>query len=372
MPSFLYEATDRNGRRHAGRVQAETLSAARYRLELQGCSEVRFHTDATSEAVARDEGHAIVEGVTPAQELAARRKPPGTFAQLVQVYKSNWIVWLPLVAWAAWKLYIGPPFGVGTWIVCALAVLGSFFPAWAFVPSRLYARLLDAAAWARWDEVMALCNRALTWRRVFLFGPMLVDAAFRRAAARAALGDLRGALDSVRHFEAQLPHAHYLGRVAAIHGAAQDWQGMANLQAQAVDASARGTTEVLDLATTLVWRLHQTDAAAALLDEIRDQEMAMLPQAYFEFANGLVALERGEYRVAQERITAFADILGQAGDNPLLGYMADYALAFLVITKSALGEKALAAHLLRGVLPRLTAFRDIDLTKRCQAALLGR
>ena len=371
MPSFLYEANDRSGRQHAGRVQAETLSAARYKLELQGCSEIRFHTDVHSEAMGRAEGHALVEGVTPAQELHARRAPLGTAAQLVEIYRGNWIVWLPPVAWAAWKLCAGPPFGIGAWIASALAVVGLLFPAWAFVPSRLYARLLDAAAWARWDEVAALSNRALTWQRFFLFGPMLVDAELRRASARAAQGDLRGALDAVRHLEATLPHAHYLSRIAPIHGAARDWQGMADRQAQAVEASGRGLTEVLDLATTLVWRLRRADEAAALLDEIRDQEMAMLPRAYFEFANGLVALERGDYRTAQDRITSFADILGESGNNPLLGYLADYALAFLVITQAALGQKTLAAHLLRNVLPRLTAFRDIDLTRRCQAALLG-
>ncbi|MBL8299519.1 MAG: hypothetical protein JNN30_14370 [Rhodanobacteraceae bacterium] len=372
MPSFLYEATDRSGQQHAGRVHAETLAAARDKLELQGCREIRFHTDAQSEAIGRAEGHGTAEGVTPAQELSARRERPGSLTQLVAAYRASWIIWFPLTAWAAWKLYLGSPFGFGAWAAFMLAAVGLLFPVWAFIPSLLYARLYDADAWARWAEVTTLCNRALAWQRWFRFDPMLIDAEIRRAAARAALGDLQGALHSLQHLQTRLPRAHYLARVAAIYEAAQDWRGLAEQQAQAVDASGRGSTEVVDLATTLVWRLRRADDAAALLDEIRDQEMAVLPRAYFEFASGLVALERGEYQTAQRHIATFIDTLAQSGAPGLYGYLYDYANAFLAITHAALGQKKQAAQLLRSALPRLTAFRDIELTKRCQAALLGR
>ncbi len=372
MPAFLYEATDRDGKHHAGRVQAENLPAARYRLELQGCSEIRFHTDPRTEAQSHAEGVVLAEGVTPTQEMAARLTRGGSLADLRSIYAGNWIVWLPTTIWALWSLYAGPPFDVVKRLSFILAVVGLLFPLWAALPSRLYARMLDAQAWARWDELIMLCRRARQLRKFFRLGSIQIDAEFRHAAAVAAQGDLRGALAAVRHHGTTLPKHIYLGRLASIYGAAQDWQGMADLQAEAVELSGRETLEIIDHATTLAWRLGHTEEAAALLEEVRDTEKTIMAEAYFNYASGIVSISRGHHAAAVEQLSLAADALGASGNNALLEYMADYTLAHLVLALAGQGQIALARSLLSGVLPRLKAFRDLALTRRCADAVLGK
>lgn len=372
MPAFLYEAKDRDGKHHAGRVQAENLPAARYRLELQGCSDIRFHTDPRTEAQMRAEGVVLAEGVTPTQEMVARLKRAGTFAELMSIYAGNWIVWLPVVLWALWSLYAGPPFDAVKWLSFVLAITGLLFPLWAAVPSWLYARMLDAQAWARWDELIVLCRHARQLRKWFQLGAMQVDAEFRHAAAVAARGDLRRALADVRHQATTLPRHIYLGRIASIHGAAQDWQGMADVQAEAVVLSGRGTLEVIDYATTLAWRLGRTQEAAVLLDEVRDSEKTVMAEAYFDYVSGLVSISRGHHAIAIEQLSRAADTMASSANNALLDYMIDYTSAHLVLALAGQGQIALARSLLSGALPRLKAFRDLALTRRCADAVLGK
>lgn len=372
MPAFLYEAQDRDGTHHAGRVQAENLAAARYRLELQGCSEIRFHTDPRTEAQSHAEGAVLPEGVTPAQEVSARLTRGGTLAELRSIYAGNWIVWLPATIWALWSLYAGPPFGAVKWLSFVLAIIGLLFPLWAAVPSRLYARMLDAQAWARWDELIVLCQRARRLRKYFQLGPVQIDAEFRLAAAIAAKGDLRQALADIRHHGTTLPKHIYLGRVASIHGAAQNWQGMADLQSEAVALSGRGTLEVIDHATTLAWRLGRTEEAAALLEEVRDHEKTVMAEAYFNYVSGIVSISRGHHATAVEQLSRAAETLGASGNNALLDYMVDYTLAHLVLALAGQGQLTRARSLLSGVLPRLKAFRDLALTRRCADAVLGK
>lgn len=369
MAAFLYEATDRSGHPHAGRIQAQTLAEARYRLELQGCSNIRFHTDPQIEAHLSAVGVAVAEGVTPAEEVRARRMQPGWLPELRGAYANGWWIWLPLVAWAAWSIYSGPPFDFVDGLAFALAAAGLLFPLRAAAPSLLYTKLLEADSWARHDDVLRLSKRMLALRRWITIDAALVDVEFRRAAACARKGALPAALESVRHLERELPRLTYLGRVVSIHGAAGDWQTAAACQAEAVELAHRGTNEIIDLATTLIWRLRRVDEAAALLEEVRDQEKSIIAAAYHSYASGLVALERGKPAATVVHLTECIESLTAAGTSPLLGFMVDYSLAFLAIAQATLGDKPLATRLLDRALPRLRAFGDEALIERAAGAM---
>lgn len=372
MPSFLYEAKDRNGRPQSGRVQAETLAAASYRLKLQGYSDVRFHTDPQSEAHAAAEGHRVAPGVSPTQELRARRHRGGFPAALGSAYISNGFVWLPFCAWALWSLYVGPPFGVGALLSFVFAGLALLYPLWAALPVALYGQLLQARSWARWDEVLAISQRIERLGRWLPLQSVLIDATFSRAAALAAKGDITEAMVIASEYSTQLqPRYVYLSRLNMIYGAARAWNDMGKNQALAVSLSHRGTNEIIDYATTLVWRLHQHDEAAVLLDEVRGNDMSQLARAYFDYASGLVALARGRHAAADTLLVQAAAVLSEQSGNALVEAMLDFIQAHRVLCLGALGKKTDAARLLRSVLPRLKAFGELELTRRCAAATIG-
>lgn len=371
MPSFLYSALDQDSLPQTGRVQAPTLAAARHKLEAQSYSQIRFFTDEQSEQAAATHGHHF-EGVTPAQELAARRERFG-WRTMRKAYIDSSLLWLPPTLWAAWSLYAGRPYGFWDWLSFVLAALALLFPPWALTPALLYNRLQEAVAWKRGDEVLRLCSAVVHLRHLFPMGPLLVEARLHRAAVTAARGDLAGAVASVADLEHLLqPRNVYLGRLASIYTAARAWPQLAEAQAEAMELSQHNSSAVIDLATTLAWRLHRIEEAEALMQRIAGGELALLAQAYADFVNGLIARSRGQNGRAESLLRRSVEQLADFSDNPLTRLVIDLFNAERVIMLAALGKTAKAAQLLRQVLPRLQAHGELETIKRCAAATLAR
>lgn len=367
MTLFLYSAAGPDGKRRAGRIDAASLDAAKFLLEQRNLSAIVFHTDEMSAAGMKAEGLAPPE-VDADTELAHRTTPPQGFAFVRACYVGNWIVWVPTLAWVVWNLWHGAPYTFVDWLSFVLAALGLVFPAYAAIPSLAYQRLLDASAWARWSEVRRHCAFFRRWGR-WLIGPLpRLDIDIRDASAVAATGDLQAALDSVAHYAEGMPRHTYLSRIVQIHIAACDWTGATRCLEEAWRLSGGATAETVDYATTLVWRLRDADRAEQLLAGVADKTRSSLVQAFFDYATGMVALERGNPAAAK---TALLDAIGGVAThiNPSSAALIDFIQAHLVIALGELGEKRTARAVLRGVLPRLTAFKAIDLARRCAAAV---
>ncbi|MDC8014558.1 hypothetical protein [Tahibacter soli] len=369
MTLFLYSAAGDDGGRRAGRIDAASLDAAKFRLEQSGLRDIVFHTDEILPAQLRAEGMAPAE-VSADAELAALTDPLHGFAFVRACYIGNWIAWVPPLAWALWNLAGGAPYSLVDQASFALAAIGLAFPAWAAVPSLAYQKLLDASAWARWDDVRRQCAFFRRWRRWFLAPTPRFDVDIRDATAVAAQGDLAAALASVAHYEATVaPRQVYLGRIASIHFAARDWTGALRCQEEAWRLSGGGMPETIDYAVTLVWRRRDADAAQRLLAGIAGRTRTALAQTFVDYAEGLIALERGHDDVAKDRFERAIEGQAAASNTPLTQMVCDFIAAHLVIASARLGEKRAARALLRSVLPRLTAFKDIDLARRCAAAV---
>lgn len=371
MPSFVYEAKDRSGRPQTGRIEAETLPAARQRLQQQGLNAVRLHTDVPATARARTQGLGAGNDTSPVQQ-ALRPRSSGFAAALLRAYLVNALLWLPLCAWAGWSLYVGPPFGVGAWVSFVFATLSLLLPIWAAMPVVLYDRLLQARSWNRWDEVLALARHIENIGRWLPQQPAVIDATFARAAALAAHGDITEAMVIASGFSTQIQPRHvYLSRLNPIYTAAHAWNDLAKNQASAVSQSHRGTHEIIDYAITLAWRLNQPSEAAVLLDEVRKNAMSALTRGYFDFADGLVALARNRHGQADTLLSQAVATLGGASRLPTMDAQIDFIQAHRVLCLAALGRKPEAARLLRTVLPRLKAFGELELVRRCAAATVG-
>ncbi|MCQ4167257.1 hypothetical protein [Tahibacter harae] len=206
---------------------------------------------------------------------------------------------------AAWSLYAGRPYGFWDWLSFVLAALALLFPPWALAPALLYNRLQEAVAWKRADEVLRLCSAIVRLRHVFPMGPLLLEARLYRATVSAARGDLAGALASVADLEQLLQlRTIYLGRLASIYTAAQAWPQLAEVQAEAMELSQHNSSAVIDLATTLAWRLQRIEEAETLMQRIAGCELALPAQAYADFVNGLIARSRGARTAVLNRCCA--------------------------------------------------------------------
>lgn len=371
MTVFLYTATGADGNNGAGRIDAASLEAARFRLEQQGYSEIVFHTDEQSVQSSRAHGlRGSIPEVSAAEELKNRTRSPKGIGFLIDCYRGNWIVWVPPLLWAAWNLLMGAPYTLRDWLSFLLAPVALVFPLWAAIPARAYRSLLEASAWARWSEVRQRVGFFRRWGRYFLGSVPALELDVREASAIAGLGDLHGALRRVEPYAATVqPPAVYHARISSIYAAARDWQGAARCQAEALRLSDHGTNETIDYATTLAWRLRDADAAEQLLDSVAGKELSALAQSFVDYARGLIALERGQFAAARESLQRAWAVQANLYDNPLMAGLADYITAHLAIVTAQLGDKPTARKMLRASLPRLTAFKDIELARRCAAAV---
>jgi hypothetical protein len=367
MTAFLYSATDAGGQRITGEIDAASLEAARFRLDERGLRDVVFHTDEMNAQI--DRALELKPVGTPEQRLRARRTDSGGLGFLLQVYAGNWVVWLPLSLWVVWDLSKGPPYSWGAMLRFVLLVPGLLFPLWAALPARAYNALLDASAWARWEEVRRRCAALRRWQPLLLGRVPPFELAVRDACARAALGDLPGALAQVQAFSATVsPATIFAGRLSSVYAAARDWSEAARCQKEAMELSGGGVAQTIDYATTLVWRLRDADGAERLLAGIADKARAEMPQAFTDYAEGLIALERRQFVDAAAALGRARDVLGRYA-LPTVRGLADFVEAHLAIALAGLGDKARARALLRGALPRLTAYKDLELARRCAAAV---
>ena len=368
MTVFLYSATGADGRSAPGRIDAASLDAARFRLEEDGLREIVFHTDELNAQLRKAHGMQSSPS-TPEQELRARQSSSGGLAFIGRVYAGNWIVWAPITALAAYFAWKGAPFSSRALGSFVLAPIGLLFPLWAAVPARSYNHLLEASAWARWGEVRRRCAGLRRWGHLFQGKVPALEVDVREAMAMAALGDLSGALASLKKYETALqPASVFPGRLASVHGAGKDWAGMARCQEQAWELSDHGTPQAIDYATTLIWRLRDADGAQRVLDSVAGKQRAAMAQAFTSYAEGLIAIERAQPELAQEKLQSALAIV-RTHQSPLTELMADFIQAHLAIAVARGGDKAQARQLLRASLPRLTAHKDLELAKRCAAAV---
>ena len=202
---------------------------------------------------------------------------------------------------------------------------------------------------------------------------LLVHAAAELATAVRVQDDLAGALASVADLEQLLQlRTIYLGRLASIYTAAQAWPQLAEVQAEAMELSQHNSSAVIDLATTLAWRLQRIEEAETLMQRIAGCELALPAQAYADFVNGLIARSRSQNGRAESLLRRSVEQLADFSDNPLTRLVIDLFNAERLITLAALGKTAKAAELLRRVLPRLQAHGELETIRRCAAATLAR
>jgi hypothetical protein len=117
MAVYLFTGTDPSNASVTERIEAPSVSAARYRLELRGFKDITFHTDDLSAqldgGLQGEFGDRLNElddddDFSAAVEMEARRT--GGILRLMWIlWKANKPIWLPLLLWNCIALWGGVP-----------------------------------------------------------------------------------------------------------------------------------------------------------------------------------------------------------------------------------------------------------------------
>jgi tetratricopeptide (TPR) repeat protein len=256
------------------------------------------------------------------------------------------------------------------WDVSGLAFL-AVPPVWAMVAQFFhsgyrYNRLIQAASWGRWEEVLELLPD-LQGR----ISPH--EIAFRKAQALAGLGHLDEALDAVRPFGdgRQIPLWLYHARLALVYRFAGRLDEVVPCHERALEAAPDNTTVMVDLAVALLRYRRDVVRAQAVLERIRGRALSEISSIFLELAEGALALEQGDAREAVRRLERCFALAAPLRGNGMLDSALDVAHALLGLSHAALGEATAAEWHFRQAEPRLRALRSDDLLARCARARAG-
>lgn len=123
MGKFLFTAVNRAGVLVTERIDSATVSAALYKLETRGYSNIAFQTDDLSQTI--DAGIAASlpsreeeddDEIWSAEEEVASRRGLGFWGGLWFAWRMNAILWVPLAVWDGFIWWEGAPFSIWDWI----------------------------------------------------------------------------------------------------------------------------------------------------------------------------------------------------------------------------------------------------------------
>lgn len=366
---FLATATDENGHRATRHVVAYSATDAVELLEADGFTDIVLHTDdagaASTRMTALEDG-----GVTP-EDMA--KLPLSTFRYflflLKKQYLSQWVVTLVLAALIAFTLVSGEPNGRLFWIAVVLMVIPfpiAFYFTF-FTHSRKYERLVEAAAWGRWETVLQLVPKLRGH-----VADLELDA--REAVALAKTGQVEEGLAVIRQNadKPEAPRWLYLSRLAEFYLMIEQHEQALDLQRQAWEEAPDNPTVEIDYAMSLLRHERNLDEAERLIESAERKPLSDLLQKFLPFVCGLRELNRKRNLEAISCFTeARKELAPLAQAQPMLHLMMDLCAAYLAIACARNGDMETARRYARPARRRLEALDSRRLLSRLNEAVGG-
>jgi len=372
MPTFLFSATNRAGVAITDRIDAATVSGARYALETRGHTQIKFHTDDMEKhfagVIKEDAELDPSEVLTPEQELKARRGG-GALRELWGAWKMNAVFWVPLAIWLGFIFLEGRPFSVWDWTGFTLTGLFLLYFVWIVLPSVAYQRLLEAGGWYRWSEVRWWV-RFIRIIKCIGFVPIPdLELDFRMAYGLAAEGKLDAALELVKkHDNLKVGKFMFLARSASLYEAAGQYEQMTGLRRQAAQHGTGNPAEKIDIALGLLRRERNPAEARVILEELEQHDISDVAGIFVSYCRGLLAVEEENWKQADEFLGATIEAAAPFANNPIMQGMLNDIKAYHGIALAQLGNYAEARKLIRAATPALQARKETVLLDRCTRA----
>jgi len=368
MPQYLLSGCKPDGRRVTECVIAASSDAALADFRSRGYYDETLHTDDVG-ALFTDQ-QAMAAEVSPAEYL--RNRDQGDYWNtvwriLTRTYLQHWFFCVFALTWLIARPALGAPWG----ILDVIAAVGLVLPlvavpiSTAFCPSVRYARLIEAACWGRWEEVLRLLP-GLRGR----IPPL--EFAFREGQAWAGLGDLEKGLDIVEPFrnDQQIPQWMFYGRLSDLYSAAGRWELFVPAMEQAVKLAPDNATVLLDMALNLLEIERDAPRAKVWLAKAKSHAISDLLAPFVDKAEGLMALEEGRPAEAHRLFSSgLRAVAPRVPSQPVFGTQVAILHAYLAIACAALGDESAARQHFAQAEPRLVARKLEPLLKRVEEAL---
>jgi tetratricopeptide (TPR) repeat protein len=368
MPEYLLSARDPKGRKVTECVEADSAEDAVAILREEGYADIVLHTDDVMAAV--NPKRRVSKHLTP-RDLVELRLAKGYFSRalflLRKLYATGWKSLLLLLVLVVTLAMLRHSWGMLEWLVIgALVFPVPFALVFAlFSGSRSYDRVLEAASWGRWEEVLELLPRMS--KRV---PPH--ERALREAQALAGSGRIGEGLALFEPFatNGEIPQWLYWARVAEVYGAARDRSQALVAKEKSLSLAPDNPTILIDVAAAVLWVKGDIRRARELLERAKQYPMVDIAAPFLQTTEALIALETGDAEAARTKLeAALPKAVRLIGGNAVGRVAIDRIHGFLTIAHAQLGNSRLARAHFRRAEPRMRALGWDDLLRRCEHAI---
>ena len=344
MNEIFYQARAADGSNRQGSLIASDVADARFQLTRMGLRDIRILSGMTVPMQIEHSDDAQIAA------LAVQTQFDSLPRAVLRIFTGNWLLWLPLSAFAAWSLYEGSPFGMGDYIAFTLFALGVAAALFLALPTVLYQQILWARVFARYRR--GLLYHAI-FRRVNLLGGLPdIAVGIERCKLLAGMGKTEQARREFAVLAADATDTDRLVHGAALADAMQDRDGMIQLQRELIAAQPDNPEPKVDLAMSLARFSDRIDEAEQLIAGIHPNGLPEIFSAGLAYTRGLIAQARQDHATAARELKKSAAIF-QVHPLPLAFAIGCEIRGYLAISLKALGKHAEAEALWRAVWPVL-------------------
>ncbi|MFZ6643122.1 hypothetical protein ACO0LL_25610 [Undibacterium sp. TC4M20W] len=370
MYAFKFTAKDSQDRIVTDRVEASSIEAAYDKLEKQAYRDIRV-IDSQKTAVNLDNVNSRLRLRTSAYHELQLQKKSSLVVTLAMLYANNAGIWGPILVWWVIATAILGGQSVGALIPALLFVIHLLWFIWAITPTVLYHRALDARTMLRWKEVERTMHFMARWKSWFKTPISNHEIIFRLASAEAGQGRLDAALARLEPLKGDhtLEPGLYERKLASVYFVTGQFQQVAIAQ-QAAYKLKPNLANTVDLATTLVRRLDNTEGAALLMEEIEGAKQSDLQRVFVLYCQGLIRLKNNEAKEALDLLTLSLELSKDFGSPTMKSIVVEIQV-HLALALCACQRHQDAAPLFSAARPFIEIWKDTDLLRLCDQAQAG-
>ena len=363
LATFLFTAT-RNGKNVTEKVEAENLSAAKYKLEIQGYSNIEFLNSELSRDYENlfDENQIKKIDKIPAGQRAAFFYRNGIKHIIFNALKATAVAWLPMLAYAIYSR--------GFFSICWLVIFSAIM-LYIITPGMIYHQFVTGHFWANnrqvrfWAKIANLFN-FVSFNKIPEF-----ELDSRLAFADAREGNLDDGLRRLAKHQSnpKVSERIFNNTLSLVYSAAQKYDESIALREKSLQQDNVFQEELLDYAIALSSRQKRTREAREVVSRVMAMELSVIANIYLPYCQGIIEIEENNLpqaefylRQTQERLKPFAKNSHFDGLRYLIK-------ALLAIALGNQGNKDEAQTLFNESRKYLIAQKESNLIERCEKAV---
>ena len=370
---IVFVATDRDGNRRYVESTGDNIAAARYRLEIQGYTEIEVVKDGFDEKLGKAIGSDdAFDSMTLHERVEFERRcaePGGHRFVAWQFFKSEALTILGIVFWVWCRASGATPWSAGSFSAYTVALGYLALVVRVRIPARLYDQLLEARAWHRWDEVEATVKKIRSWR--WFTGEVIpsFEMLFSDARVLAGRGDLPAALEKVKPLEddPDFDRAVFYGLLGSLFDIAHDLPGRKAVAEKMLALDPKSPVATIELATTLALHGHDPARAREVLAALDPADVKPFAQPHLDLVAGVIALDEGRAADAEKLLASADEGWRSFAGNPLAKGFARILQGYHAVALRRLGRTVEAADQFTEVRAFLEAVEARDLLRRWAA-----